>query len=174
MHTDTKVRKSVVRYSINLEALPLRRKSNMRFGLATVASTEKARRHEACAHVAHAEKRMPLVPGRCYCDAARPTAVAMMPKMTIAIATFPHDHSRLPLTFLSLVSRAIRCLSQWSTMSVTCSTVHRRGASVQGVDGGEGDEGGGDVRGEGGCAMGAKEARRAFGPMAGEAGRWAQ
>ena len=130
MHTDTKVRKSVVRYSINLEALPLRRKSNMRFGLATVASTEKARRHEACAHVAHAEKRMPLVPGRCYCDAARPTAVAMMPKMTIAIATFPHDHSRLPLTFLSLVSRAIRCLSQWSTMSVTCSTVHRRGASV--------------------------------------------
>ena len=69
-------------------------------------------------------------PGRCYCDAARPTAVAMMPKMTIAIATFPHDHSRLPLTFLSLVSRAIRCLSQWSTMSVTCSTVHRCGASV--------------------------------------------
>ena len=56
--------------------------------------------------------------------------MAMMPKMTIAIATFPHDHSRLPLTFLSLVSRAIRCLSQWSTISVTCSTVHRRGASV--------------------------------------------
>ena len=76
---------------------------------------------------------MPLcAPGRsyCYCDAARPTAVAMMPKMTMPMATFEHDHARLPLTFMSLVSRAIRCFSQWSTMSVTCSTVHRRGASV--------------------------------------------
>ena len=54
----------------------------------------------------------------------------MMPKMTMPMATFEHDHARLPLTFMSLVSRAIRCFSQWSTMSVTCSTVHRRGASV--------------------------------------------
>ena len=56
--------------------------------------------------------------------------MAMMPKMTMPMATFEHDHARLPLTFMSLVSRAIRCFSQWSTMSVTCSTVHRCGASV--------------------------------------------
>ena len=102
----------------------------MQFGLATVASTEKARGAAKHVHMSHMPRSGRPLPGCCYCDAARPTAVAMMPKMTIAIATFPHDHSRLPLTFLSLVSRAIRCLSQWSTISVTCSTVHRRGASV--------------------------------------------